>query len=172
MKNNLLILMNGLAASFRRTRNKTTMGFVYKMYQIFFFYFKSIRIFVLEILILLSMKNIFLPLLLLAAITVSAANETIETLGIQTSTVSAFPNPANDKLVINVSTPTANAAITIKIYDVLGKIVMQKGGVDTDGVGKSNNVIDVNEFFPGIYTIVVSEGGGSTTPPLRFMVAH
>ena len=119
------------------------------------------------------MKNFLLTLFLLASITAIAANETSEVfIGGQSSIVNAYPNPANDKLVINVNTTAINGAVKIKIYDVLGKIIMQKDGVDTDGAGKSNNVIDVNEFFPGIYTIVVTDGGGSTTPPIRIMIAH
>ena len=58
------------------------------------------------------------------------------------------------------------------MYDVLGKIVLNKEGNDTDGAGKSNNVIDVNEFFPGIYTVVISDEFGQNAPPVRVMVTR
>lgn len=86
--------------------------------------------------------------------------------------VTAFPNPANDKLELTVNTSAPNIMVKIKVYDVLGKLVMSRIGTDADGTGKSNNVIDVNEFFPGIYTIVVTDGNGVASPPVRVMVSH
>ena len=119
-----------------------------------------------------EMKNILLIISLLASSAAFASTEINEIGGAVSTTVSAFPNPATDRLFVNVNSNSSNSAIRIKMYDVLGKIVLNKEGNDTDGAGKSNNVIDVNEFFPGIYTVVISDEFGQNAPPVSVMVTR
>ncbi|MBX7182809.1 MAG: T9SS type A sorting domain-containing protein [Bacteroidia bacterium] len=118
------------------------------------------------------MRTILLSLAVLLS-SLAMANTTGEIGGssLQPS-VSTYPNPASDRIFVNVTSAHSNVAVKIKVYDVLGKLVMTREGNDTDGVGKSNNVIDVNEFFPGIYTVVVTDGEGNSSNPIRIMVTH
>jgi hypothetical protein len=118
------------------------------------------------------MKSILLSLAILTTSSVFATNTFNESLGSGNPVVSAFPNPASDRLFINISTSSSNGSIKIKVYDVLGKVVLNKDGNDTDGTGKSNNVIDVNEFFPGIYTVVIVDQSGQSSAPLRVMITR
>lgn len=118
------------------------------------------------------MRTILLSISILFSTLTMASNSEVVGGNSMQPTVSSYPNPASDRVYVNVTSSYSNLGVKIKMYDVLGKLVMSREGNDTDGTGKSNNVIDVNEFFPGIYTIVVTDGEGNTSNPLRVMVTH
>ncbi len=66
--------------------------------------------------------------------------------------ISVFPNPAKDKLSINLESVVGNAQI--KIFDLAGKNVLV-----APATGSSKNTIDIGNLYNGIYLIEVSAGG-------------
>lgn len=64
--------------------------------------------------------------------------------------VSVFPNPATDKIVIELS--NVNAQTKIEIYNLLGSMVYSIKTIS------DSNVIDVSNFEKGVYLITVSDG--------------
>jgi Secretion system C-terminal sorting domain len=73
-----------------------------------------------------------------------------------------YPNPAND--VINISTKGTDGNSTIRITDVLGKVVLQESI-------NENKKLDVSDFKNGVYLINVIENGISTKSK-RIVVRH
>ncbi len=84
-----------------------------------------------------------------------------KTVSVETSgkmQVVAFPNPANNELNINVAAePDAN--ISIQLFDVLGRLVLQKISKNTEGVVSS--VFDIEKMASGIYILKVTDGKNS-----------
>ncbi len=66
--------------------------------------------------------------------------------------ISIFPNPAKDKLSINLESVVGNAQI--RIFDLAGKNVLV-----APATGSSKNTIDIGNLYNGIYMIEVSAGG-------------
>jgi len=118
------------------------------------------------------MKNSFAPIFVLFSLLVQASNTEYFGGNNLQPTVSSYPNPASDRFYLTISSTYSNTGTTIKMYDVLGKLVFSKEGNDTDGTGKSSNIIDVNEYFPGIYTVVVTDAEGNSSTPHRIMISH
>jgi hypothetical protein len=64
-----------------------------------------------------------------------------------------YPNPASDVVVLNVN-PTA----TVAIYNLAGELVDQVNG--------STNTIDVSNFTPGLYQVVITDNNVVKTAKL------
>lgn len=73
-----------------------------------------------------------------------------------------YPNPANE--VINISTKGTDGNSTLRITDVLGKVVLQESIFET-------KKLDVSDFKNGVYLINVIENG-TTTKSKRIVVKH
>jgi hypothetical protein len=73
-----------------------------------------------------------------------------------------YPNPAND--VINISTKGTDGNSTLRVTDVLGKVVLQE-------TFSENKKLDVSDFKNGVYLINVIENGISTKSK-RIVVRH
>ena len=72
------------------------------------------------------------------------------------SSISLYPNPANDNLNINF-TLTESSNLEAIFLDETGKIVLNK--ILLKGISGSNNVsIDIRKLKSGIYTLVLSKG--------------
>ncbi|MBC7873976.1 MAG: T9SS type A sorting domain-containing protein [Ferruginibacter sp.] len=65
--------------------------------------------------------------------------------------VSVFPNPVTK--TVNVRTPVTGGMTDIKVFDMYGKMVMQKTS------SQSNTQLDVSAFAAGVYLVTVSQDG-------------
>ncbi len=63
-----------------------------------------------------------------------------------------YPNPAED--IINIDTPRSNKPFTVKIYNIIGRKVMD--------VTIDNTPINISELTSGIYTYQIVQDGRST----------
>lgn len=73
-----------------------------------------------------------------------------------TSNFNIYPNPTNSGFV-NITTK-ANTAVTVTVYDVLGKQVLSKT--------LNNNTLDVTSLTTGVYILKLNQNGTSTTKRL------
>lgn len=70
-------------------------------------------------------------------------------------TIAINPNPANDLLNINIES-RVNDSYVIMLRDISGKVIYVRKRVF--GVGHNLEVINVNEFTPGIYLLEIVSG--------------
>ncbi|WP_396600768.1 S8 family serine peptidase [Algibacter sp. R77976] len=73
--------------------------------------------------------------------------------------INIFPNPIEDKLYITM--PSDDGIISLRIYDVLGKII------NTYSLSNSSSVIDVENLSKGIYIVKIKHNDISKT--LKFI---
>jgi hypothetical protein len=66
--------------------------------------------------------------------------------------VNVLPNPANDKVVVNLS---SNLTATVTVRDVLGKVLLEKSG-------ENEIILDVDHFEPGILFLEIVQGENRT----------
>lgn len=66
-----------------------------------------------------------------------------------------FPNPAND--ILNVQIPTINDITTLRIFDVLGKFVLEQN------LTESSSQLDMSSMAPGLYIMTFQSGNASKT---------
>ncbi|SDS70772.1 Por secretion system C-terminal sorting domain-containing protein [Formosa sp. Hel1_31_208] len=66
-----------------------------------------------------------------------------------------FPNPAND--ILNIQVPSANQQTTLKIYDILGKTVLEQTIIE------SSQQLDISFVAPGLYVMSFESGTASKT---------
>lgn len=66
-----------------------------------------------------------------------------------------FPNPVSD--ILNIQIPTFNEFTNLKIYDVLGKTVIDRN------LNESSNTIDVSFMAPGMYIMRFESGEATKT---------
>ncbi len=72
--------------------------------------------------------------------------------------LSVFPNPARDKVTIDATGLSGNAA-TINCYNTVGAIVAHKTGILNNGA--LNSTLNVSSLPKGIYQIRLSDDGGT-----------
>ena len=64
-----------------------------------------------------------------------------------TASVKVFPNPTNDKFVVEI-----DGTVTVKLYDILGKEVLTQMAID-------KTEININHLQKGVYNInILSDG--------------
>ena len=78
-------------------------------------------------------------------------------------TVNIYPNPANDE--INIEFDHVNTGSGISMVNILGQTVY------TTNVSANNIKINSHSFAPGVYTILYSTAGGSSSLG-KVVVAH
>ena len=66
-----------------------------------------------------------------------------------------FPNPATD--ILNIQIPSANEITTLRIFDVLGKSVLE------EIITTSSNQLDVSSMATGVYILTFQSGNASKT---------
>ncbi len=66
-----------------------------------------------------------------------------------------FPNPASD--IVNIQIPTFSEFTNMKIYDVLGKVVLDQN------LNESSSTIDISFMSPGMYIMRFESGEASKT---------
>ncbi len=96
---------------------------------------------------------------------VATVNVTVNTVGVDKEPVSEFrmyPNPATDMLMLEMVSRSAGES-TVKIYNLTGKAVLNRMTSDR------KMVIDVNQFDPGIYFVIVESGSDITTRKLSII---
>lgn len=74
------------------------------------------------------------------------------------SSVSIYPNPANDQFNVNIENLATEA--TIEVIDVIGKVVLSAQQTETTAT------IDVSSLTKGVYTVKISAGENSTSKKL------
>jgi hypothetical protein len=72
--------------------------------------------------------------------------------------VSVFPNPATDKVSLNINAVNSNSNNYYTIYNILGNVVLTKKIENTSG-NKYNNTIDVSGYSNGVFFVEVSVNG-------------
>ena len=88
--------------------------------------------------------------------TITSLNEATSEIGL-----SVFPNPANDKIELSYTLPSA-APISTEIYDIKGSLVMELNrGIQLGGQQKLT--IDVSSLSAGTYTVMLKNGNNSIT---------
>jgi hypothetical protein len=75
----------------------------------------------------------------------------------ENNNIKIFPNPAVDKITVQLKGVAKNAQAFIRIKDVLGKVLYEGNFV------QRGSVIDVSGFPPGLYLVSVTANGRSTT---------
>jgi hypothetical protein len=75
----------------------------------------------------------------------------------ENNNIKIFPNPALDKITVQLKGVAKNAQAFIRIKDVLGKVLYEGNFV------QRGSVIDVSGFPPGLYLVSVTANGRSTT---------
>jgi hypothetical protein len=78
------------------------------------------------------------------------------------------PNPASGMAVLNW-TPRLNGNAEVKVYDVLGKVVMASGPMAEVAGGKNTFTIDASTWESGIYTVQLYSGGSTTSQKLMIV---
>lgn len=73
------------------------------------------------------------------------------------STVSVFPNPAKDKIVVQFE-GAANEKYSIQMFDLTGREMLALNRESISGL--NNEVIDLNRFSKGLYFLVVNRTEG------------
>lgn len=66
-----------------------------------------------------------------------------------------YPNPAND--ILNIQIPSANDITTLRIFDVLGKSVLEQN------ITESSRQLDISSMAPGLYIMSFKSGNSSKT---------
>ncbi|MEH6535856.1 MAG: S8 family serine peptidase [Psychroserpens sp.] len=66
-----------------------------------------------------------------------------------------FPNPVTD--ILNVQIPSANEIITLRIFDILGKTILEQI------ITTSSNQLDVSSMASGVYIVSFQSGNASKT---------
>jgi len=83
-------------------------------------------------------------------------NETVASFG----TVSAFPNPANDVLNVNI-TLNNNEKVTISMFNTLGQTVITENR--NLNAGSNNIQLNTSNLEAGVYMVTVTAGNSTTT---------
>jgi len=83
---------------------------------------------------------------------------------VETASISVFPNPATDVMMVNF-TATENTAYTFNVVDMLGKVV----ATDRFDAASGENTyrLNVSNITPGVYMLEVK---GATTEMVKFVV--
>jgi hypothetical protein len=71
------------------------------------------------------------------------------------SIVEAWPQPATSELHIAVHSPTQTKALQITVFDLMGRVVLSR---QSPVGGAWLQTLDVNDWRPGIYTLLISSG--------------
>jgi serine protease AprX len=66
-----------------------------------------------------------------------------------------YPNPATD--ILNIQRPSANEITTLRIFDVLGKSVLEQD------ITESSRQLDISAMAPGLYIMYFQSGNASKT---------
>jgi serine protease AprX len=66
-----------------------------------------------------------------------------------------YPNPAAD--ILNIEIPSANDITTLRIFDVLGKSVLEQN------ITTSSQQLDISSMAPGLYMMTFQSGNASKT---------
>jgi len=83
---------------------------------------------------------------------------------VETTSISVFPNPATDVMMVNF-TATENTAYSFNVVDLLGKVVASDR---FDAVSGENTYrLNVSNITPGVYMLEVK---GATTEMVKFVV--
>lgn len=83
---------------------------------------------------------------------------------VETTSISVFPNPATDVMMVNF-TATENSAYSFNVVDLLGKVVASDR---FDAVSGENTYrLNVSNITPGVYMLEVK---GATTEMVKFVV--
>ncbi|MGQ9535001.1 MAG: T9SS type A sorting domain-containing protein, partial [bacterium] len=92
-----------------------------------------------------------------------------DTISSQTKILEAFPSPFSDKLMITYRAPKSNIIPTVKIYDIMGRLVQQ---IESSGPGNNTTTYKYlwdgsdfsgNPISRGIYYVVVPTDKGHIT---------
>jgi hypothetical protein len=75
------------------------------------------------------------------------------------------PNPANGMAVLSW-TPKADGQAGVKVFDMVGKVVLSSGPVAEVAGGMNSYAIDASTWESGIYTVQLYTGGNTTTQRL------
>ncbi len=79
---------------------------------------------------------------------------------------SIYPNPATEKLSININGRGANANCSFIIYDQLGRVVVKKD--QSVAMGSNLVSVDIASLEKGIYIIEITAGEGSIISKQKF----
>ena len=80
------------------------------------------------------------------------------------STLSLFPNPAQEQVKINFSLESSSG-LSIAMYDVLGQLVFEKAK-EIYSVGDNTIVINTKQYKSGFYLLKINDGNNNTSLPL------
>tara|TARA_R110002012_G_scaffold312248_1_gene522646 strand:- start:216133 stop:218202 length:2070 start_codon:yes stop_codon:yes gene_type:complete len=84
-------------------------------------------------------------------------SNTLSTESFATATFNVYPNPVTNGFV-NITSPSSEA-ISVSVYDVLGKQVLNNNTI-------SNNSLNVSSLNSGMYILRISQNGNSVTKKL------
>jgi hypothetical protein len=85
------------------------------------------------------------------------------------NSLSLFPNPANEKATVNFSLE-ANAAVSMKVYDMTGKLVQIVTDKEEMLAGDYSMPVETASLPAGVYFMTLTSGELSVTR--RLIVAH
>jgi len=80
----------------------------------------------------------------------------------------SYPNPASSHVTISYEIP-APGAVTVRIYDALGRVVATPVAAETSYVGAYEKSVDIGALPDGMYRIVLAQNGRTTSAPLNIM---
>ena len=83
---------------------------------------------------------------------------------VETTSISVFPNPASDVMMVNFTTEE-NTAYTFNVVDLLGKVVASDRFEAVSG--ENTYRLNVSNITPGVYMLEVK---GATTEMVKFVV--
>lgn len=107
--------------------------------------------------------------LLAGNINYSPSASGIATSPLAVGSINLFPNPANENATVNF-TLTANASVSVKIYDMTGNLVMVVSDQSQMASGDYTLPIETEKLSAGTYFMTLSTGDGSVTR--RLTIAH
>jgi hypothetical protein len=81
--------------------------------------------------------------------------------------IALYPNPANQELTVLCSTETPYSKVSIRVFDVLGRVALQQQATTND---QSAISLDVSHLIDGTYFLEVSDGNQRFVE--RVIVAH
>jgi hypothetical protein len=87
---------------------------------------------------------------------VQTSSSDVASNSISNSVVQVFPNPASDKLSINI--PSDDQMNGVELRDVLGRVVLSTSG--------DIRSLDISKLFPGRYEAVINSSLGITVSPV------
>ncbi|MFC4230973.1 T9SS type A sorting domain-containing protein [Parasediminibacterium paludis] len=69
-----------------------------------------------------------------------------------------YPNPATSNVTVQYKTPIAGAVV-IKVYDIMGKQVLQQGAATLGANQVNTSTINISNLPKGTYTVEVNMNG-------------